>query len=81
MWSTPQFWEAMFYGDVQTHIRALYLEPAEDRDPSQVCGVPLAPGCVGAGLSLAHPRHCSRSGRTSALLWMWHLNSGACGRH
>uniref|UniRef100_A0A9L0RZI8 SET binding factor 1 n=1 Tax=Equus caballus TaxID=9796 RepID=A0A9L0RZI8_HORSE len=36
VWSTPQFWEAMFYGDVQTHIRALYLEPAEDRDPSQL---------------------------------------------
>ncbi|XP_066110787.1 myotubularin-related protein 5 isoform X2 [Saccopteryx bilineata] len=36
VWSTPQFWEAMFYGDVQTHIRALYLEPAEDQDPSQV---------------------------------------------
>lgn len=32
VWSTPQFWEAMFYGDVQTHIRALYLEAAEDRD-------------------------------------------------
>ncbi|XP_058424019.1 myotubularin-related protein 5 isoform X5 [Diceros bicornis minor] len=40
VWSTPQFWEAMFYGDVQTHIRALYLEPAEDRDPSQVREVP-----------------------------------------
>ncbi|XP_023381199.1 myotubularin-related protein 5 [Pteropus vampyrus] len=38
VWSTPQFWEAMFYGDVQTHIRALYLEPAEDRDPSQQVG-------------------------------------------
>ncbi|XP_034499529.1 myotubularin-related protein 5 isoform X2 [Ailuropoda melanoleuca] len=36
VWSTPQFWEAMFYGDVQTHIRALYLEPAEDRDRLQV---------------------------------------------
>lgn len=35
VWSTPQFWEAMFYADVQTHIRALYLEPAEDQDPSQ----------------------------------------------
>lgn len=45
VWSTPQFWEAMFYGDVQTHIRALYLEPAEDRDPSQVCGDPW-PGAV-----------------------------------
>ncbi|XP_051016156.1 myotubularin-related protein 5 isoform X3 [Acomys russatus] len=31
VWSTPQFWEAMFYGDVQTHIRALYLEPSDDR--------------------------------------------------
>ncbi|XP_069346111.1 myotubularin-related protein 5 isoform X1 [Eulemur rufifrons] len=38
VWSTPQFWEAMFYGDVQTHIRALYLEPAEDRAPSQEAG-------------------------------------------
>ncbi|XP_062058601.1 myotubularin-related protein 5 isoform X3 [Lepus europaeus] len=38
VWSTPQFWEAMFYGDVQTHIRALYLEPAEDRAPSQEVG-------------------------------------------
>ncbi|XP_058424018.1 myotubularin-related protein 5 isoform X4 [Diceros bicornis minor] len=44
VWSTPQFWEAMFYGDVQTHIRALYLEPAEDRDPSQVWGDSLALG-------------------------------------
>ncbi|XP_055963058.1 myotubularin-related protein 5 isoform X2 [Sorex fumeus] len=40
VWSTPQFWEAMFYGDVQTHIRALYLEPTEDQDPSQVGEVP-----------------------------------------
>ncbi|KAL2775408.1 myotubularin-related protein 5 isoform 2 [Daubentonia madagascariensis] len=38
VWSTPQFWEAMFYGDVQTHIRALYLEPVEDRAPSQEVG-------------------------------------------
>lgn len=44
MWSTPQFWEAMFYGDVQTHIRALYLEPAEDGDHVQVCGDPRASG-------------------------------------
>ncbi|XP_058165021.1 myotubularin-related protein 5 isoform X24 [Dasypus novemcinctus] len=36
VWSTPQFWEAMFYGDVQTHVRALYLEPPEDRPPTQV---------------------------------------------
>lgn len=52
VWSTPQFWEAMFYADVQTHIRALYLEPAEDQDPSQVCGDTLGPG----GRGLAWPR-------------------------
>ncbi|XP_054998977.1 myotubularin-related protein 5 isoform X4 [Sorex araneus] len=40
VWSTPQFWEAMFYGDVQTHIRALYLEPTEDQDSSQVGEAP-----------------------------------------
>lgn len=58
MWSTPQFWEAMFYGDVQTHIRALYLEPAEDRDPSQVRGDPWAWEVVVEGdwPVLAHPR-------------------------
>lgn len=47
VWSTPQFWEAMFYGDVQTHIRALYLEPAEDRDHLQVCGDSWARGGEG----------------------------------
>ncbi|XP_064139324.1 myotubularin-related protein 5 isoform X4 [Loxodonta africana] len=41
VWSTPQFWEAMFYGDVQTHIRALYLEPTEDHAPSQEVGETL----------------------------------------
>ncbi|XP_069855865.1 myotubularin-related protein 5 isoform X1 [Dipodomys merriami] len=39
VWSTPQFWEAMFYGDVQTHIRALYLESSEGSvSPSQEVG-------------------------------------------
>ncbi|XP_058165010.1 myotubularin-related protein 5 isoform X17 [Dasypus novemcinctus] len=42
VWSTPQFWEAMFYGDVQTHVRALYLEPPEDRPPTQQVGEALA---------------------------------------
>ncbi|XP_052497403.1 myotubularin-related protein 5 isoform X3 [Budorcas taxicolor] len=41
VWSTPQFWEAMFYGDVQTHIRALYLEAAEDRDPFSAGEAPV----------------------------------------
>ncbi|XP_052497401.1 myotubularin-related protein 5 isoform X1 [Budorcas taxicolor] len=49
VWSTPQFWEAMFYGDVQTHIRALYLEAAEDRDPFSVCGGSLGRGVGGPG--------------------------------
>lgn len=86
VWSTPQFWEAMFYGDVQTHIRALYLEPAEDRDHLQVRGEPwawgaraspawswLTCGCRGRVGSCLH-------GRMSALPWTWHLSSGACGR-
>ncbi|XP_052017176.1 myotubularin-related protein 5 isoform X2 [Apodemus sylvaticus] len=38
VWSTPQFWEAMFYGDVQTHIRALYLEPSDAVSPTQETG-------------------------------------------
>ncbi|XP_063782725.1 myotubularin-related protein 5 isoform X3 [Pseudophryne corroboree] len=29
VWTNMQFWEAMFYGDVQNHIRALYLAPEE----------------------------------------------------
>uniref|UniRef100_A0A452QBM6 UDENN domain-containing protein n=1 Tax=Ursus americanus TaxID=9643 RepID=A0A452QBM6_URSAM len=45
VWSTPQFWEAMFYGDVQTHIRALYLEPAEDRDHLQRTPLPGSRVC------------------------------------
>lgn len=29
VWTTMQFWESMFYSDVQSHIRALYLEPED----------------------------------------------------
>nr|XP_020456937.1 myotubularin-related protein 5 isoform X2 [Monopterus albus] len=29
VWTTMQFWEAMFYSDVQNHIRALYLETVD----------------------------------------------------
>ncbi|XP_056131737.1 myotubularin-related protein 5 isoform X2 [Lampris incognitus] len=29
VWTNMQFWEAMFYSDVQNHIRALYLETEE----------------------------------------------------
>ncbi|KAM6425055.1 myotubularin-related protein 5 [Rhynochetos jubatus] len=30
VWTNIQFWEAMFYCDVQNHIRALYLDGAEE---------------------------------------------------
>ncbi|XP_061085473.1 myotubularin-related protein 5-like isoform X2 [Conger conger] len=30
VWTNMQFWEAMFYSDVQNHIRALYLEAGEN---------------------------------------------------
>ncbi|XP_074832570.1 myotubularin-related protein 5 isoform X5 [Carettochelys insculpta] len=30
VWTNTQFWEAMFYCDVQNHIRALYLESSEE---------------------------------------------------
>uniref|UniRef100_A0A6I8NUZ4 SET binding factor 1 n=1 Tax=Ornithorhynchus anatinus TaxID=9258 RepID=A0A6I8NUZ4_ORNAN len=36
VWTTPQFWEAMFYGDVQTHIRALYLDPGGNSPVEEV---------------------------------------------
>ncbi|KAM5250541.1 myotubularin-related protein 5 isoform 2-T2 [Hipposideros larvatus] len=65
VWSTPQFWEAMFYGDVQTHIRALYLEPAEDRDPTQVCRDPWNPGS-GCWLVPGSPSALQQAGEAPA---------------
>ena len=39
VWTNMQFWEAMFYSDVQNHIRALYLEGEEGTpEPSSVRG-------------------------------------------
>ncbi|XP_042367468.1 myotubularin-related protein 5 isoform X4 [Plectropomus leopardus] len=34
VWTTMQFWESMFYSDVQNHIRALYLETDEGEQNS-----------------------------------------------
>ncbi|XP_069048293.1 myotubularin-related protein 5 isoform X3 [Lepisosteus oculatus] len=34
VWTNMQFWEAMFYSDVQNHIRALYVEVSEGEHPS-----------------------------------------------
>uniref|UniRef100_A0A671SM74 Myotubularin-related protein 5-like n=1 Tax=Sinocyclocheilus anshuiensis TaxID=1608454 RepID=A0A671SM74_9TELE len=38
VWTNMQFWEAMFYSDVQKHIRALYLENDEEGDTSSPDG-------------------------------------------
>uniref|UniRef100_A0A673JHE5 Myotubularin-related protein 5-like n=1 Tax=Sinocyclocheilus rhinocerous TaxID=307959 RepID=A0A673JHE5_9TELE len=35
VWTNMQFWEAMFYSDVQKHIRALYLENDEEGDTKE----------------------------------------------
>ena len=34
VWTNMQFWEAMFYSDVQSQIRALYLEGEEGENSS-----------------------------------------------
>uniref|UniRef100_A0A4W5KSU1 SET binding factor 1 n=1 Tax=Hucho hucho TaxID=62062 RepID=A0A4W5KSU1_9TELE len=36
VWTNMQFWEAMFYSDVQNHIRALYLEYIHTLTPSDL---------------------------------------------
>ncbi|XP_062990510.1 myotubularin-related protein 5 isoform X2 [Elgaria multicarinata webbii] len=36
VWTNLQFWEAMFYCDVQNHIRALYLEGNEENHVGEV---------------------------------------------
>uniref|UniRef100_A0A8C9ZYI5 SET binding factor 1 n=1 Tax=Sander lucioperca TaxID=283035 RepID=A0A8C9ZYI5_SANLU len=41
VWTTMQFWEAMFYSDVQSHIRALYLE-TEEGDRREISALELA---------------------------------------
>ncbi|MEQ2185993.1 ARS-binding factor 1 [Goodea atripinnis] len=35
VWTNMQFWEAMFYGDVQNHIKALYMEDRGQQKDSQ----------------------------------------------
>lgn len=69
VWSTPQFWEAMFYGDVQTHIRALYLEPSDDQaGPSQVCRTSWAWAEVGTGsMTLSYSCGAMAGGRGSTV--------------
>ncbi|XP_018552570.1 myotubularin-related protein 5 isoform X5 [Lates calcarifer] len=38
VWTNMQFWEAMFYSDVQNHIRALYLETEDGGSSEQQDG-------------------------------------------
>jgi len=38
VWTNIQFWEAMFYCDVQNHIRALYLDNNEENHADEVRG-------------------------------------------
>uniref|UniRef100_A0A3B4V1C2 SET binding factor 1 n=1 Tax=Seriola dumerili TaxID=41447 RepID=A0A3B4V1C2_SERDU len=43
VWTNMQFWEAMFYSDVQNHIRALYLETEDgDQQKNLVSALELA---------------------------------------
>uniref|UniRef100_A0A3B5KX53 Uncharacterized protein n=1 Tax=Xiphophorus couchianus TaxID=32473 RepID=A0A3B5KX53_9TELE len=35
VWTTMQFWEAMFYSDVQNHIKALYMETDDGNQDQQ----------------------------------------------
>ncbi|XP_035383632.1 myotubularin-related protein 5 isoform X2 [Electrophorus electricus] len=48
VWTNMQFWEAMFYSDVQSHIRALYLETGDRDAPSPGEEGMVAPGQQGA---------------------------------
>lgn len=60
MWTNIQFWEAMFYCDVQNHIRSLYVEGNEEENH----------------LEKVRPERgqlrCSGGGGTAALEWKAH---------
>uniref|UniRef100_A0A8C4V468 SET binding factor 1 n=1 Tax=Falco tinnunculus TaxID=100819 RepID=A0A8C4V468_FALTI len=43
VWTNIQFWEAMFYCDVQNHIRALYLDNNEENHTDEVRKWPQGP--------------------------------------
>ncbi|XP_077450560.1 myotubularin-related protein 5 isoform X2 [Stigmatopora argus] len=43
VWTNMQFWEAMFYSDVQNHIRALYLETEDGEHHNHTRDVPGRP--------------------------------------
>uniref|UniRef100_A0A8C9F464 SET binding factor 1 n=1 Tax=Pavo cristatus TaxID=9049 RepID=A0A8C9F464_PAVCR len=41
VWTNIQFWEAMFYSDVQNHIRALYLDSSEENHADEAGSSPI----------------------------------------
>uniref|UniRef100_A0A8C3QUA2 SET binding factor 1 n=1 Tax=Cyanoderma ruficeps TaxID=181631 RepID=A0A8C3QUA2_9PASS len=55
VWTNIQFWEAMFYCDVQNHIRALYLDSAEENHTGQVGrrALPRGLGLIVSALEIA----------------------------
>uniref|UniRef100_A0A8C9L4V0 SET binding factor 1 n=1 Tax=Serinus canaria TaxID=9135 RepID=A0A8C9L4V0_SERCA len=53
VWTNIQFWEAMFYCDVQNHIRALYLDSAEENHMEQVGGCTEEPQEAKSALEIA----------------------------
>lgn len=55
-----QFWEAMFYSDVQNHIRALYLETEEHSIPVSSCFL-----LVKRSQPVTHPAVCYQDGSGS----------------
>ena len=51
VWTTMQFWEAMFYSDVQNHIRALYLETDEGEQHHNSVSTRVTPNMHQSGLT------------------------------
>lgn len=60
VWTTMQFWESMFYSDVQNHIRALYLETDEGEQQNNT--VSLSFIILNVLLTLNVPHHLPQLG-------------------
>lgn len=83
VWTNVQFWEAMFYCDVQNHIRALYLEGVEE-NPLEKVPCHTRAMCPGrdqrVALTLeADPFFWSSRWRRSGPHWRSRPSSVACG--
>ncbi|XP_062383463.1 myotubularin-related protein 5 isoform X2 [Sardina pilchardus] len=67
VWTNMQFWEAMFYSDVQKHIRALYLETDADSPNTDQEAVPSS----GSGSVLGSPAEQSALELASEQSRLW----------